>query len=304
MTIVLPEPRQIVELTMEDGAIIRVRRYGDPDGPRIVMSHGNGMGMNAYAQFWEPLCDRYDIVLFDFRDHGENPFHRAESHNYAAFVRDMEAVHQGISRHLGDKPTAGAFHSLSAIACAAHGLAYGKRWDAVVLFDPPFHPDLDHPFEPTFRNHMNAVAGRARRRPERYPTVEAFADQLKNHGAYRRWVPGSHKLFAAATLRRDREAGDYVLACPRELEAAIFVENSTLGLWRRMSGFPRPTFFICGDPDAEFSTAETTASGLMAREAGIDYVTVPSTDHFLQLERPEEAAAMMCDFLARHGFAP
>ena len=50
---------------MEDGALIFVRQHGNPRAP-VVLSHGNGLAIDGYLPFWGPLCERYDLILFDF----------------------------------------------------------------------------------------------------------------------------------------------------------------------------------------------------------------------------------------------
>ena len=44
---VVPEPHQSFDLTMEDGAVIRVRTHGNPDGPSLVLCHGNGFASDG-----------------------------------------------------------------------------------------------------------------------------------------------------------------------------------------------------------------------------------------------------------------
>ena len=71
----VPAPGQMVPLLMRDGAEIRLRRYGDSTGLRLVLSHGNGLAINSYAPFWLSLTDQFDVIVFDVRNHGENPRH-------------------------------------------------------------------------------------------------------------------------------------------------------------------------------------------------------------------------------------
>ena len=86
---------------MDDGAPIRVVRHGNPSGPRVVLSHGNGFASDSYFPFWRPMLDRFDLCLFDFRNCGRNPFHAAEPHDYRRFVRDNVAVHAAIEGEWG-----------------------------------------------------------------------------------------------------------------------------------------------------------------------------------------------------------
>ena len=83
---------------MDDGAIIRIRRHGNPDGLRIVLSHGNGFAAEAYYPFWCKLLDECDVVLFDFRNYGQKPFHSADAHQYGGLVADLAPVRGSIDR--------------------------------------------------------------------------------------------------------------------------------------------------------------------------------------------------------------
>src|SRR5207248_2807481 len=106
----IPEPRQSFSATMHDGAVILVRRFGNPDGPRLVLSHGNGLAIDGYFEFWRMLVDRYDLVLFDMRNHGRNPLHPIDGHNWTNFVSDIERLFNEINRQFGAMRSAGVFH--------------------------------------------------------------------------------------------------------------------------------------------------------------------------------------------------
>src|ERR1700732_2236735 len=130
----IPKPHAVFEAVMDDGAIIRMRRHGVADAPRLVLSHGNGLAIDGYFPFWGPLRERYEVCVFDFRNHGHNPLHAAEGHTWQNFIADMDVVWHAINRELGAKPAAGLFHSLSGVTAAMHALKYGRRVDALVRF--------------------------------------------------------------------------------------------------------------------------------------------------------------------------
>ena len=62
---ILPGPTATLDLAMDDGAPIRVVRHGNPWGPRVVLSHGNGFASDSYFPFWQPMLERFDLALFD-----------------------------------------------------------------------------------------------------------------------------------------------------------------------------------------------------------------------------------------------
>ena len=49
----LPAPTTILDVALDDGAAIRVRRHGKPDGVRLLLSHGNGFAADAYFPYWQ-----------------------------------------------------------------------------------------------------------------------------------------------------------------------------------------------------------------------------------------------------------
>jgi len=301
--LVVPPPSAIVDLAMADGAVIRLRRHGNPDGLRLVVSHGNGLASDAYLPFWSLLAPRYDIVLFDMRNHGQNPLHGAAGHDWPHFARDIGAIRAGIAREFGARPTAGVFHSLSAIAATAALVEHGTEWDALVLFDPPFAPRPGHPAAAAHDAYMAEMAARARRRPERYRDPRVFAFQLMSGKEFRLWVPGAHALFAEATLRPDPEAGDWVLACPRALEARVFESNLDATLWLRLKERGARLKLIGADPALDGAKPTPAIVRDMAAALGLAYEAVAGTTHFLQIERPAACVAALDRFLRPLGLA-
>lgn len=66
----LPEPHQIADVQVDEDTKITLRRHGNPDGPRLILSHGNGLAIDFYYPFWSLLLNDFDIVIHDLRNHG------------------------------------------------------------------------------------------------------------------------------------------------------------------------------------------------------------------------------------------
>ncbi len=124
---------------MPDGAGIFLRRHGNPKGPRLVLSHCNGFSADTYYPFWSLLADRFDLILYDFRNHGWNPVGDRQAHSIETFVEDNKTVVAAIDRHFGEKPRIGVFHSMSAVTAILQ-LADSDAFAALVVFDPPTIP--------------------------------------------------------------------------------------------------------------------------------------------------------------------
>jgi pimeloyl-ACP methyl ester carboxylesterase len=296
-----PRARHTFDVKTDDGAIIHVRQHGIPGAPRLVLSHGNGLAIDGYFPFWGPLRERYEVIVFDFRNHGHNPLHTFEGHTWPNFIADMELVGQAINRELGPKPAAGLFHSMSGVTAAMHALKYGRRFDALVLFDPPFYPRAGHPIQYLQQSDKESLASRAARRPERYRDPMELAKQFSRR--FKRWVPEAYELMARATLRHVHASGDWVLACPREYEAHVFSGGGNPDQWPQMAHCPVPVKLVCGDPTIEEVMPPALIGRAMAEELELPYEAIAGTSHFLQIERPAECIRAAESFLAPLGLA-
>lgn len=297
MTLLVPQPLDAFDLTMADGAPIRVRRHGNPEGPRLVLCHGNGFAIDAYVPFWSLLTDRFDLVLYDQRNHGQNPRHRLEAHDVPSFVSDMEEIFHAIGERLGVAPTVGVFHSISAVTAVWHALQYGKRWDALVLFDPPLIPGPGLPMHDAARTFELALAKWSKSRPNRFSDPLELAALFAKSYSLRRWVPGAHELMARSILRQEAETGQWTLKCPPECESRVYATNADLHLTHRFTELPLPVKLICADPDQADAQGPAKVGRSLHDLYGCAYEAIPDTSHMLMIEKPAECARALMAFL-------
>lgn len=216
----VPEPLAVCEAHGQDGASIILRRHGNAEGPRLVLSHANGLSADSYYPFWSLLCDRFDLVLYDFRNHGWNPVGDLREHHISTFARDNAYVLRATDRFFGDKPKIGVFHSMSAVTAVLQSVEE-QEFSALVLFDPPTCAHARDSQD--IRSMASQLADRARSRQERFETREKLTARLLRARAFERLLPGTADLIAQTTLRRVTDGGTgYQLCCPPEYEAQIF----------------------------------------------------------------------------------
>ena len=300
---VLPEPSATLDLAMDDGAPIRVVRHGNPTGPRVVLSHGNGFASDSYFPFWRLMLERFDLALFDFRNCGRNPFHAAESHHYLRFARDNATVHGAIAAQWGEKTTVGVFHSMSAIA-ALLGIVDGVwHWDALVLFDPPVVPPEGSPLRAPLMAEGEALRDAALIRKNRIADPDELANVFRFLPRFRRLRKGVAELNARSTTRFDSARGDWLLCCPGPAEAGLYTEVAELPIWRKPVPSAHPLLIVGSDPEPEDAPKTAPCCKLFCETFGIDYAFVPDTSHLLQLEEPERCFGLFDGFLADSGVA-
>ena len=290
----IPEADAVHDVRAADGYLIAVRRYGNPDGPRLVMSHGNGFAVDAYWPFWSRFLQDFDVFVHDIRSHGRNPVGDLEVHTIPMIAEDFTCVARNIDRRFGARPKVGVFHSLSALAVLHAPIV--RDYAALVLFDPPI---LLPGREMGELERVGFVIGRAtRRRRERFETPEDYAAYLSARDAFTGIGAGGLDLLARTTLRRIGNGAGYRLSCPRDHEARMW---DSLYPFARMVDYGTidcPIKVIGSDPTMPNSFVPSTRVPELLR---LDYDFVPETTHLLQLENPEACAAFTLDYLSMQG---
>ena len=97
----LPEPLATCEVQVDADTVTTVRQHGNPDGPRLVLSHGNGLAIDLYYPFWSLLTDEFDIIVYDLRNHGWNALTALERHNLPTMINDHDAIVRAIDENFG-----------------------------------------------------------------------------------------------------------------------------------------------------------------------------------------------------------
>lgn len=301
MPLELPVPHGTFDLTMDDGALIRVRHHGNPDGVRIFLANGNGFAADGYLPFWGPLGERFELVVFDFRNHGWNPPSDHGNHHYAQMARDVECVFRETTAKLGAKTSVGIFHSMSARAAMKHAIEIGWCWDALFLIDPPNVPPPGHRLYAPMDVFEHKLADWAMGRQDRFKDPGELARQYASTRAHRDWVAGAHDLMARAVLHREEATGEWVLTCPRELEAAIYLAAMTLDLWPDCKEFAGPVKLIGADPGMRGAPGPAFANRALAEDFDYVYEAIPGAGHLMQIQKPEECRRAVLSFLAECG---
>ena len=291
----IPEPLSVCEVRLDEDTVTTLRRHGNPDGPRLVLSHGNGLAIDLYYPFWSRLVDEFDLIVYDLRNHGWNPVGAREKHNVPTLIRDQERIFEAIDGHYGNKPKIGVFHSASALVTLFLS-ADSNSLAAQILFDPPLcKPGKSHV---EFDEAAERAASITRRRGYRFQTQEDFIELLRYLPAFTRVVPGVLELMARTTLRPSANGQDYELRCPREYEAQIMDYVRGFSPLVDLETLPCPTKIVGADPTLPYAYLPTVDFRHMMT---VEYDFLPETTHFLQLERPEECVAEVREFLEQNG---
>ena len=287
----IPEPHSVLEVRVDNETDIVVRRHGNPAGPRVITSHGNGFAIDMYYPFWSLLEEDFDLVVYDLRNHGWNRVSALQNHNFPTFVRDLDTIADAVEQHYGKKATVGVFHSVSSLATLLSPTMCA-RFAGLILFDPPLCKANDS--YDKFEAAAMRAAAMARRRTEVFTGPEQFVELLNFVPTFHRAVPGVIDLVARTTLRKNEEGEGYVLRCPRDYEAQIMDYARAFAVLVDLVAIHCPVKVLGADPTLPFSYLPSLD---MSDILEVEYDYLPDTTHFLQLEKPEECVAEMRQFL-------
>lgn len=288
----LPEPSATHEVQVDVDTVITLRRHGNPNGPRLVLSHGNGLAIDLYYPFWSLLTDEFDVIVYDQRNHGWNELTALERHNVPTLLDDHDRILEAIDEGFGKKPKIGVYHSMSSIV-ALLSSTMGSGYEALILFDPPLRkPNVS---DEQFDAGSIRTAAMVRRRTSHFRTMDEFSSILPYIPAFQHMVPGAHDLIAKTTLRESKDGEGFDLRCPPEYEAQMVDYARIFFLGVDLESMQCPLKVIGADPTLPYSYLPTLD---LSDVAIVHYDFVPDATHFLLLEKPEECAALLREFLA------
>ncbi len=290
----IPEPSSVLQIHVEDGTAITVRRHGNPDGPRLILSHGNGLAIDLYYPFWLLLSRDFDVLVHDLRNHGLNDTGELEGHSVGAFARDHDRIASAVASRYGEKPTTGVFHSISALA-SLHAPSRGENYSALVLYDPPISNTASGTRK--LESRSRETASMLRRRAQWFRSREELADLHTYLPYFRRSVPGSLELLARTTLRESRTGQGFELRCPAQFEARIWDHASEYAASVDFGAMKCPVKIVLPDATAQDLKSPT----FDYREADVCRESLPGTTHLLPLEKPRACAEALRCFLKRLG---
>ena len=287
----LPAPLSVREIQVDADTSIYVRRHGNPDGPRLILSHGNGLAIDLYYPFWSLLADDFDLIIYDLRNHGWNNVSALASHNVPTLVSDHDAILAAIELGYGKKPQVGVFHSVSALVSLLSPTR-SNSLAALMLFDPPIcKPGRSHR---EFEEAAIRASGMARRRTDVFRRPQDLSDVLPFVPSLQRLVPGAFDLMARTTLRERQDGTGYELRCPPEYEAQMIDYASVYGVAVDFDALECPVKVMGADATLPYSYLPSLD---MTDIMSVNYDFLPDTTHFMQLEKPKECAAALMEFL-------
>ena len=237
-------------------------------GERVVLVHGFTQTLASMEPLAARLRDRYQVVRVDLPGHGGSPAPRSSFEDAAAALGEAG----GRAAYLG--------YSLGGRLCLRLALDRPDLVRALILVGAS--PGLDDPAERAARRASDAELAAEIERAG----VERFLD---------RWL--AQPLFATLPAERAGRADRLTN------EAANLAESlrrhgtgAQQPLWDRLPTLRAPVLLLAGAADAKFSALAGRMAAAIGPTARV--ALLPGAGHAAHLERPDETATLVREFLA------
>ena len=252
------------------------------DTPALFFAHATGF----HGRCWDRIVHRFPgrrVLAIEFRGHGRSSV-PIPPIPWPAFAADVLAV----TRHFELRGAIGVGHSMGGHSLVSAAIADPAIFDALVLVDPVIMARAYYREPPPDASYI------ARRR-NRFASAEEMFERFHARLPFSAWQTEALRDYCDYALRPEGDA--FVLACPPEVEAAIYgrcnaPEND---LYARMPGVTIPvtvmragTAPIPGKFDLNTSPTGPEVASCLPR--GRD-VFLADRNHFIPMEAPELVAA-------------
>ncbi len=223
-----------------DGVELALLDWGGA-GPVVLCHHANGF----CGALWEPVAralrGEARFVAVDARGHGrssrpEDPAAYAWRH----FVDDIGAVAEALAAEAPDGRVVGLGHSFGGTSLLGAASQRPDCFRALVLCDPVVIPrETGRPANERGRE----LAERTRKRRRTWVSRSEAMAYWETRPLFADWTREAMALYALDGLR-ERADGGVELACPPEVESAVFANGRDHDVFAGVESVAAPVLFL------------------------------------------------------------
>ena len=256
------------------------------DESSILLVHATGFHSRCWNQVIESLCGRHVIAL-DMRGHGSSenrgPF------TWNVFGEDIAAF----IKHLDLSMLTAVGHSLGGYAVTHAMTLEIDRFSKALLIDPVIMNPETYVNDVTQHDQFLNEAGQhpvARRRNQFRDSQEMY-ENFENRGSFSLWTKRALEDYCQFGLKA-KNANEYELACPPEIEASIYMGSSSIDIIALAKRINLPVTVLRAQQkdmdrtELDFSKSPTWPDLAENLLQGKD-VYLPELSHFMPMQAPQ-----------------
>ncbi len=254
-------------------------------GPVVLFLHATGF----HARCWDGVARELagaHLIAVDLRGHGRSA--KLGPYGWDVLARDIALLCDALQI----EDCVGVGHSLGGHLITQTAAARPRSFRSLVLVDPvTLAPEIYANFpRPTERTAGNLVTKRQRH----FDSPSAMYERFRSRLPFSAWKPEALSDYCEHGLQRG-PAGKYDLACPPEVEAAVYAGTGSEDIHAALARIQIPVVVVrarsqlAGAASFDFSSSPTWPE-LAARFPNGRDVHYPELTHFIPMQAPEVVA--------------
>jgi pimeloyl-ACP methyl ester carboxylesterase len=268
-------------------------------GEVLHFLHANGYPPACYRNLLVELSDRYRVKAMLQRPlwEGSNPND----------IEDWLPLSSDLILYLEENRAAPALvigHSLGAIVILRAAIHHPEYFRAIILMEPvlflPNHIYAWQEMLATGKVDQHPIIIQARNRRQTFDDLERIFGAYRNRQTFRYLNDQALHLYIQS-ITCPTDVGSYRLCYSAAWEERIYKTGiwRDLDIWDGLSSFNLPTLIIRGAETDTFMSAQ--AERMQRAQPQLRIETVEKSTHLVPMERPDEVAAIIFDFLSGQG---
>ena len=259
--------------------------------PSLLFLHATGF----HARIWDKIINNlgnHHVIAVDQRGHGRSEKRKIQ--HWGEFVTDTSEL----IKQLDLVNIIGIGHSMGAHALIGAAGNLEERFNRLIAIDPVIPEESAYHEQSSEFVESTEDQPTARRRNE-FDSPETMAERLVNKGSYSIFDPDMFKDYCRYGLLPNDKGKGYVLACPPEIEASVYMTSrSNADIYAAVRSIDIPVLVLrakelAADQDpTDFSVSPTWPSLVNEFKNGRE-IHFPNNTHFLPMELPDKITAII-----------
>jgi pimeloyl-ACP methyl ester carboxylesterase len=254
------------------------------DDPPLLFAHATGFHGRAWDVIARALPGRRRIAV-EVRGHGRSS-KPEPPYLWRDFGRDIVAVAEALDVH----DALGVGHSMGGHSTVCAAALRPKTYAELLLIDPTIMSRELYGTAPPDASYI------AKRRNV-FPSAEAMIERFQNRLPFSRWHPQVLRDYCEFGILPS--GGEFVLACPPDIEASIYHESrvAASNIYPEIERIRQPVTVIRAgktrEPGVFDLSTSPTAPDLAAHFPHARDMVFANCTHYIPMEAPERIAASL-----------
>ena len=255
----------------------------------ILLAHATGFHARIWDQMIRHLGERY-IISVDQRGHGRSQ--KTEITHWEVFGRDLAAF----VRELDLRDVLAVGHSMGGHAMTEAAAAHPDRFRRLVLIDPVIASPGDYRDGGWMISSLGGQNHPTAKRKNHFASIDEMFERFRDRKPYACFDPSALRDHCQYGLLPAPDGDGYILACPPEIEASIYMTSRTnAAVYDSIRAIELPVLILRAkrpplDRDVMDFTSSPTWPELVHEFQDGREIHLAEHTHFLPMEAPELVA--------------